>query len=259
MPKSSVPNYKLIDTASPINEDDTVSIQFLPHWCKQLLLPLSCTSCISTLSLSFIWQKMITLRLQHPLRHYPHLKYQKFLPFLWSNSAIISTLSALSPFWNKSVSGMLETPLLFTLFTLVETPWLFLHGILSPQSYWKSITPWQSQYPWIRSILSHSHISHLQSKHQKALTSWLSQSSSIGSQTGTQISIQAQATTPLPHSNQDITADAPPMLTKVSPPSLLDNLDPRGFDSDITQNKCYCPAHHQTSMSVLSTNKALHK
>lgn len=36
----SLPRHKFIDPASPINDDGTVSVQFLPHWRKQLLLPL---------------------------------------------------------------------------------------------------------------------------------------------------------------------------------------------------------------------------
>jgi len=36
----SLPRHKFIDPASPVNDDGTISVQFLPHWCKQLLLPL---------------------------------------------------------------------------------------------------------------------------------------------------------------------------------------------------------------------------
>jgi len=36
----SLPHHKFIDPASPANDDGTVSVQFLPHWRKHLLLPL---------------------------------------------------------------------------------------------------------------------------------------------------------------------------------------------------------------------------
>jgi len=36
----SIPRNKFIDPASPMNNDDTVSVQFIPHWQKHLLLPL---------------------------------------------------------------------------------------------------------------------------------------------------------------------------------------------------------------------------
>jgi len=36
----SLPHCKFLDPASPVNDDGTVSIQFLPHWHHTLLLPL---------------------------------------------------------------------------------------------------------------------------------------------------------------------------------------------------------------------------
>jgi len=36
----SLPCQEFLDPSSPLNADGTVSIQFLPHWCQVLLLPL---------------------------------------------------------------------------------------------------------------------------------------------------------------------------------------------------------------------------
>jgi len=36
----SLPRHKFIDLASPANDNGTISVQFLLHWRKQLLLPL---------------------------------------------------------------------------------------------------------------------------------------------------------------------------------------------------------------------------
>jgi len=36
----SLPRCKFLDPTSPVNNDGTVSIQFLPHWHRTLLLPL---------------------------------------------------------------------------------------------------------------------------------------------------------------------------------------------------------------------------
>jgi len=82
----SLPCHKFIDPASPVNDDGTISVQFLPHWCKQLLLPL------------FLWLLHIYIKPQlHPTDNDNPLTTSclqtllKFLVFPWNKLVIIST------------------------------------------------------------------------------------------------------------------------------------------------------------------------
>jgi len=209
----SLPRHKFIDPASPANDDGTVSVQFLPHWRKHLLLPL------------FLRLMRIYIKPQLRLTDADYLQITTSFESL--NPADINDVLGLSV---KSLGRHLhilrsitllehicgcsnDSPLLDYFLHLGGDPMIVLGDILIRDDVQHTVSLLLDSVG-SPSLHAHRHSPHSRSHSHRSRSSRSSQSSSIGSRTGTRISIQQ-------HSLAHVSPILDPMLSPV-PPTMTD-------------------------------------